>query len=214
MARKHKERALVEALLLQPDFNADRLKDEKELETLAVELASYVNLLAPEIGPMSSVVEGDPEHDCSKLVCSTRSNGSGIRTVIDREFLTSPEYRELKRLHGELMAVGHSPFVLAEGERNGDAENDARTSELGSHKALLDFVMERGKKGQYIQRYKGLGEMNPEQLWETTMDPESRVLLQVRIEDGVEANDIFSTLMGDQVEPRRKFYRGTRPHRA
>ena len=196
MARKHKERALIEALLLQPDFNAERLNDEEGLKDLAIHLASYVNLLAPEVGPMSGVPEQDPEHNCWKLVCSTRSNGSGIRTVIDREFLTSFEYRELKRLQGELLAVGYSPFILEDGER---------ASELGSHKALLDFVMERGKKGQYIQRYKGLGEMNPEQLWETTMDPQSRVLLQVRVEDGVEADDIFSTLMGDHVEPRRKF---------
>ncbi len=205
MARKHKERALVEALLLQPDFNAEQLGDEKGLEALAVDLASYVNLLAPEVGPVSSTVEDDPEHNCRKLVCSTRSNGSGIRTVIDREFLTSPEYRELKRLCGELLGVAHSPFMVKEGEQAGAQAADARASELASHKALLDFVMERGKKGQSIQRYKGLGEMNPDQLWETTMDPESRVLLQVRIEDGVEADDIFSTLMGDHVEPRRKF---------
>ena len=196
MTRKHKERALIEALLLQPDFNAERLRDQKEVEALAIQLASYINLLAPEVGPMSSVVEEDPEHNSLKLVCATRSNGSGIRTVIDREFLASPEYRELKRLHGELVASGHSPFILEDGERS---------SELRSHKDLLDFIMERGKKGQYIQRYKGLGEMNPNQLWETTMDPESRVLLQVRVEDGVEADIIFSTLMGDHVEPRRKF---------
>ena len=205
MARKHKERALIEGLLLQADFTPERLRDDDGVKTLASDLASYVNLLAPEVGPMSSDVEFDPEHNCSKLVCKTRSNGSGIRTVIDRDFLTSPEYRELKRLHGELAAVGNSPFLLAEGERTPDRADDARGSELGSHKALLDFVMERGKKGQYIQRYKGLGEMNPGQLWETTMDPEARVLLQVRVEDGVEADEIFSTLMGDHVEPRRKF---------
>ena len=202
MVRKHKERALIEALLLQPDFGPGRLGDKKELEDLAIQLASYVNLLAPEVAPMSGMVEQDPEHNCWKLMCATRSNGNGIRTVIDREFLTSPEYRELKRLHGELLASSHSPFILEEGERAGDSPSH---KELRSHKDLLDFVMERGKKGQYIQRYKGLGEMNPEQLWETTMDPESRVLLQVRIEDGVEADDIFSTLMGDHVEPRRKF---------
>ena len=195
MARKHKERSLVEALL-HSDFSEGRLEDRAELEALGVELASHVNLLAPELAPFSGEVEPDSEHNCWRLVCSTRSNGSGIRTVIDREFLTSPEYRELKRLHSELLGAGHSPFVVEDGDR---------ASGLRSHKDLLEFVMDRGKKGQYIQRYKGLGEMNPEQLWETTMDPESRVLLQVRIEDGVQADDIFSTLMGDHVEPRRKF---------
>ncbi len=195
MARKRKERSVIEALLLS-DFGEERLGDRTELEALGVELASHVNLLAPEQAPFSGQVEPDSEHNCWRLVCSTRSNGSGLRTVIDREFLTSPEYRELKRLHRELLGTGHSPFVMEDGERS---------SGLRSHKDLMEFVMERGKKGQYIQRYKGLGEMNPDQLWETTMDPESRVLLQVRVEDGVQADDIFSTLMGDHVEPRRKF---------
>jgi DNA gyrase subunit B len=119
-----------------------------------------------------------------------------MRTVIDREFLATPEYKEIKKLYAELIAVGLPPY----GVENGDHK-----AALRSLTDLLNYVMEGGKKGQYIQRYKGLGEMNPEQLWATTMNPETRVLLQVRIEDAVEANDIFSTLMGDEVEPRRKF---------
>jgi DNA gyrase subunit B len=88
------------------------------------------------------------------------------------------------------------PYSIEEGESK---------TPLKSFPEILNYVMEGGKKGQYIQRYKGLGEMNPAQLWETTMNPETRVLLQVRVEDAVEADEIFSTLMGDEVEPRRKF---------
>jgi DNA gyrase subunit B len=95
-----------------------------------------------------------------------------------------------------MSSIGMPPYSIEDG--------DAKT-QLKSLGTILSYVMEGGKKGQYIQRYKGLGEMNPEQLWETTMNPETRVLLQVRIEDAVEADQIFSTLMGDEVEPRRKF---------
>jgi DNA gyrase subunit B len=196
MAKKGRERTLIEALVRNPDFTEDSLRDAAALEELRLQLTSYINLLAPECAPLSGIVEEDTEHNCFRLVCSTRSNGSGIRTSIDRDLLTSAEFKELRRLFLDLSAAGLSPFVVE--------ESDNKVA-LGSFKEVLDFVMERGKKGQYIQRYKGLGEMNPDQLWETTMDPEKRVLLQVRVEDTVEANEVFSTLMGDQVEPRRKF---------
>ena len=82
---------------------------------------------------------------------------------------------------------------------------DGDIKEFNSLKELIDFIMEEGKKGFAIQRYKGLGEMNPEQLWETTMNQENRMLLKVNVEDAVEADRIFTILMGDEVEPRRKF---------
>ena len=82
---------------------------------------------------------------------------------------------------------------------------DEETQKYETLPAVVDAIYESAKKGLAIKRYKGLGEMNPEQLWETTMNPETRRLLQVRVEDAVEADEIFTTLMGDEVEPRRKF---------
>ena len=195
-ARKKKNRTIVEGLLLESGFNEGTLKDEKALKSLMDRLVSYVNLMAPEQAPLSCSLAEDPEHNCFKLICSTRANGTGFQTVIDREFLTSPEYKEIKKLFTDLIGLGLPPYSL---------ENGDHKAQLRSLTEVLEYIMEGGKKGQYIQRYKGLGEMNPEQLWETTMNPETRILLQVRVEDAVEANDIFSTLMGDEVEPRRKF---------
>jgi DNA gyrase subunit B len=195
-ARKRRSRSLLEALLLEQDFSEETLRDEKALTKFQISLESYINLVAPDEAPLSCLLEEDPEHNCFKLVCATRSNGTGLRTVIDRELLTSVEYKELKRLFSELMSPGSPPYSVENGEQK---------AKLRSFTELAGYILEGGKKGQYIQRYKGLGEMNPEQLWETTMNPETRVLLQVRVEDAVEANDIFSTLMGDEVEPRRKF---------
>ncbi len=196
ISRKRKNRTVVEGLLLDDAFGDDTLKDEKALMSLQGRLASYIGLAAPELAPVSCALEEDPEHNCFKLVVSTRANGSGHQTVIDRDFLASPEYKEIKKLFNDLLAVGLPPYSAESGESK---------TQLKSLTEIFDYVMEGGKKGQYIQRYKGLGEMNPEQLWETTMNPETRVLLQVRIEDAVEADEIFSTLMGDEVEPRRKF---------
>jgi DNA gyrase subunit B len=194
--RKRKNRVVIEGLLLEEQFSEDTLKDEKALRALESRLVSYINLTAPDQAPVSCALEEDPEHNCFKLICATRTNGSRSQTIIDRELLISAEYKEIKRLFSELTSIGVPPYAVENGEQK---------AQLRSLTEVLRYIMEGGKKGQYIQRYKGLGEMNPDQLWETTMNPETRILLQVRVEDAVEANDIFSTLMGDEVEPRRKF---------
>jgi len=115
---------------------------------------------------------------------------------IDQGLLEAPEYKELRNLNPRSQGLGVPPYAVLD---NGDRQEFTTSGEL------VNFILNRGKKGLMIQRYKGLGEMNPEQLWETTMNAEKRRLLQVKIEDAIEADEIFTVLMGDRVEPRRAF---------
>jgi len=124
-----------------------------------------------------------------------------IRARIDQailENLSSHEYEVLLQAYEDVEDICKNETVTVSIEGKEDRQIESR-------EFLLSFFLERAKKGQYIQRYKGLGEMNPEQLWETTMDPDKRTMLQVKIEDAVEADEIFTVLMGDHVEPRREF---------
>ncbi len=124
-----------------------------------------------------------------------------LHARIDRqtvETLSSHEYKLLLQARKQVEEISFAePALLVSEGKDG--------VEINNRQELLDIFLARAKKGQYIQRYKGLGEMNPEQLWETTMDPEKRILLQVTIEDAIRADEIFTVLMGDQVEPRREF---------
>ena len=138
----------------------------------------------------------DTEHGGFKIVAPAKGGGVRKPTTIDFEFMDSPEFIDLTTLYAQLAVLGPPPYYL---------ENGGEPLELARLEDLSDRVNELGKKGLAIQRYKGLGEMNPEQLWETTMDPARRTLLQVRVEDAYEADRLFSTLMGDLVEPRREF---------
>jgi DNA gyrase subunit B len=146
-------------------------------------------------------VDMDQEHGLYKMVFAIMQDGRRLTTCIDKDTVRTPKFSEVKNLINQLAVLGEPPYrVDAE-----DAANGGRTIALNSMSGLIDHVVSAGKKGLSVQRYKGLGEMNPEQLWETTMNPEKRTLLQVRVEDAVEADEIFTTLMGDQVEPRRDF---------
>jgi DNA gyrase subunit B len=138
----------------------------------------------------------DEEGGTPVLQFSIGGNGSGRKVTISGDVLGTYEYRQMAKSYEQLSAFGLPPYTLA--------HNDD-TTVLVTVDDLIERVYELAKKGLSISRYKGLGEMNPEQLWDTTMNPETRRLLQVKIEDGVGAEELFTVLMGDQVEPRRMF---------
>ncbi|HOD34761.1 MAG TPA: DNA topoisomerase (ATP-hydrolyzing) subunit B [Syntrophales bacterium] len=140
------------------------------------------------------------EHGGYSLVFTIKSNGIEKATYIEEDIFHEPTFSEAKTLINQLAALGERPFMLVV-----DDEDEQGKKNLESLPALIEYLIGLGKKGLTLQRYKGLGEMNPEQLWETTMNPEKRTLLQVRVEDALLADEIFTTLMGDQVEPRRDF---------
>ena len=126
-----------------------------------------------------------------------RPGASPKPAVVDWQLAESAEYQELRSLEEDVRSIGPSPYVaMVDG-------GDPLT--LEDAEALDAFIEERGRKSIMISRYKGLGEMNASELWETTMNPDARTLLQVRIDDPIRADEIFSVLMGDQVEPRRNF---------
>ena len=126
----------------------------------------------------------------------SRVAGGERRTVVDRASALAPHTNVARGIYEQIKSAVQGPFVLRVGEK---------TQDISGVFHLLESLLEQGRKGLDIQRYKGLGEMNPDQLWETTMDPSVRTLLQVRIDDSVEADGIFTILMGDSVEPRRDF---------
>ncbi len=189
---------VVDAFASREQFRKSHLKlgNESELDTQLGEIKKWITERFDEVGSLDWKLIEDPEHNSSRIHYSFKENGRNMSTVVDFDFLNSPDFKELRMLRDSVKALGKAPFNV---DDNGDE------SVLDSLGELTEFVMNRGKKGMDIQRYKGLGEMNPEQLWETTMNPETRVLRQVLIEDAVQSDEIFTVLMGDQVEPRKEF---------
>ncbi len=123
-------------------------------------------------------------------------HGSAVKKTLPQGFFRSPEYQRIAQIGAELKDLLETGAYVTRGSERRD---------VASFTDAMDWLMEQAKQGQSIQRYKGLGEMNPEQLWETTVNPQTRRLMQVRIEDAIAADEIFTTLMGDHVEPRREF---------
>ena len=183
-AKRKNDTAVIKALL-HYNLDKDVLKNEKDIHAL-------IRKLKQEFPDLSEELKEDEEHQSYRVELKRE----GLKLTIDDNFLTSPDFRALKNLFSALKEIGHPPYKV---------KHNMETHNFGSSRELFDFISSIAKKGINIQRYKGLGEMNPKQLWETTMDPEKRTLLQVSIEDFVKAEEIFTTLMGDQVEPRKEF---------
>jgi DNA gyrase subunit B len=192
VARKiHPEilRSLVVAGVVPATLESQE-KFEKVLSQIAVE-AHHKNI------PFEYTVTKDPEHNAWVATVENTINGAKRTAPINVAVLDSPEYEELCKHYQAIQTIGPGPFTIS-------VEGKSETTVANGEELSLK-ILEMAKSGMTIQRYKGLGEMNPEQLWETTMDPVRRTLLKVNVDDAVEADGIFSVLMGDQVEPRRQF---------
>lgn len=183
MERKGIPRSLVQALLERGITKREDFASRLALEGLAEEVGGEVQVKGIE--------------EAEGLFALIFVDLEGRQRRLGWDFVESKDYRRLVPLHGQLKGVlALFPMTIS---------YDGKQERIADPLELSERILEVGRKGLYIQRYKGLGEMNPEQLWETTMCPDTRSLLQVRIEDAVAANEIFTVLMGEQVEERRRF---------
>ena len=197
---------VVEGLVTATDLRVEDLASRSSVETAIAAVEGYVRAKKNGDLGFSSRIEGDEEHDRYRVVVETQEGVNRRETVLDFDFLSAGDISELQQINAGIRGLGEPPFVITTTDKSGKPTE--HSSEADDVHALWDMIDARARKGLTIQRYKGLGEMNPDELWETTMDPETRTLLQVRVEDAVEAEELFSVLMGDQVEPRRAFIEG------
>ena len=211
--RRGHVREAIEALLDADVHDKTFFDSQEQLQTMAARLATATTTVT---------VQPDEENKSYCLSIEDRSNGYPRQNKISLDFVTSPDYRTLLNSYREIRDIKPPMTVVTTGvavqEVEPEADAVAATPAPGAGRAkaepvmtissldeLVEYFITAGEKGVTINRYKGLGEMNPDQLWATTMNPEARTLLQVRAEDHTEADQMFTTLMGDQVEPRRKF---------
>ncbi len=195
LRRVYPER-LTRPMIYLPTLTAESLADEASVE-------AWTELLREQVGDTDTgtaqhnlLVEHDTEHGVYLPVVETLEHGVRTRLRFSQDFFMSSEYREICGLGERLHQLIEPGAYIRRGEKN---------QPVTSFEAALEWLMKESRRGQDIQRYKGLGEMNPDQLWETTMNPETRRLLRVAVEDGMAADRVFTTLMGDAVEPRRQF---------
>ena len=185
-----------------PDISGD----SEDLDTLDAWTAKLSEALPKHAGDRAengnggsysaTLDRGDEDGEGVRIAITRVQHGLGTTRYLPREFFETNEYRHIMDLGAKLGDLLSEGAYIKRGERQQTVDSFA---------AAIDWLMGEARRGQAIQRYKGLGEMNPDQLWDTTVNPDTRRLMQVKIEDAVKADEIFTTLMGDQVEPRREF---------
>ena len=184
--------ALTKALLDTDPLTSAQLADP---EHMARWLESYRQALPPDVDYTVSL-EADREHNMHRPRVRWAFHGVEASAVLDYDFFASGEYENLQALAGTLRGLVEEGAYVQRGERR---------REVSSFPQALSWMLDEARRGVDMQRYKGLGEMNPDQLWDTTMDPEVRRMMRVTINDAILADQMFTTLMGEQVEPRREF---------
>src|SRR6202171_3432610 len=193
---KRRDGRVVDTVLSATQLDAQALRVPEYLALQAMALQEALRQRNPNETLLIEVGDA-PEHGCQKVVVRLGHNGAMRETAVDHVMLSGPDFAELVRLRSEFAQLGRAPYDLSARE-SGAAQAAATPIGVG------EMVKKAASKGLEIQRYKGLGEMNPEQLWATTMDPARRTLLEVHADDMAEAELMFTTLMGDAVEPRRE----------
>ena len=187
---------ILNQLVYSETLSTSDFSDEAKMQAFTT---SFVNQMTSDESDGATYlgeVLKDEEFNRFYTKLTMRMHGIDYNYNIDYDFVESSEYKKIAALNDAINGMMSDGAYIQRGER---------TQAIESFKEALEWLMHEAKRGQYIQRYKGLGEMNPSQLWETTMDPDSRRMLQVKIEDAISADQLFTTLMGDHVEPRRHF---------
>ncbi|MFO0658317.1 MAG: DNA topoisomerase (ATP-hydrolyzing) subunit B [Polyangiaceae bacterium] len=180
-------------------LSSEDLTDETRAKGKASEILKYLESKHHDWHPITTETKSDGGGTW-RIEVYPRPGSIGRATTLDQELLDSHDVRELASIEADVQTLGPAPYVA----RSADREKDEGV-QIDDADGLLEFLEDRARKGIGIQRYKGLGEMNAEELWSTTMDPDARTLLKVRVDDVLKADEIFTLLMGDQVEPRRQF---------